>query len=56
VAVYNGEIVVFNKTVDGWYHGHVRTWSQLKAEGKAGQCIRNVLIKNGLVNSVGKIK
>jgi RHS repeat-associated protein len=43
------EFVVFDKTLDNTYHGHVRTWNQLH------QDMKNTLIKNGMADSKGKI-
>jgi filamentous hemagglutinin len=37
----SGEIVIFDQTSAGVYHGHVRTWDQLN------QQMRNVLIESG---------
>ena len=45
-----GEFVIFDKTIDNVYHGHVRTWDELTQE------MKNVLINNGLSNKKGKIK
>ncbi|MCL1624322.1 polymorphic toxin-type HINT domain-containing protein [Moraxella sp. Tifton1] len=45
-----GEFVIFDKTIDNIYHGHVRTWDELTQE------MKNVLIGSGLVNKKGKIK
>jgi hypothetical protein len=55
VGVSEGEIVVLDRTCSGEYHGHVRTWEELKAEGKSGQKILKALQKHGLVNNRGKI-
>lgn len=46
----SGEFVIFDKTINNIYHGHVRTWSELTQE------MKNVLINNGLVDRKGKIK
>jgi hypothetical protein len=55
VGISEDEIVILNRTSPGEYHGHVRTWQELEAEGPASQEIRNTLQKNGLVKSNGKI-
>ena len=49
VGVSNGQIIVFDETSTGIYHGHVRSWQELT------QPMKNALIKNGLVNRHGKI-
>lgn len=43
-----GEIVVLDKTSDGVFHGHVRSWEGLD------QAMRNALIKGGMFNRRGK--
>ncbi|HEV2916353.1 MAG TPA: polymorphic toxin-type HINT domain-containing protein [Candidatus Babeliales bacterium] len=55
VAVQDGEIVILNRTANGLYHGHVRTWGELEQGGKLGQRIINTLIKQGLASRSGKI-
>ena len=55
VALVDGEIVILDQTVDGTYHGHVRTWEEMVREGKKTQAIRNTLIENGLVTPKGRI-
>ena len=49
VGVSNGQIIVFDETSPGVYHGHVRSWQELT------QPMKNALIENGLVNRHGKI-
>jgi hypothetical protein len=44
-----GEIVVFDETTPGIFHGHVRSWEQLRPE------MQNALRKAGLVDRRGKI-
>ncbi|MEO7659497.1 MAG: hypothetical protein ABIV48_07770, partial [Pyrinomonadaceae bacterium] len=44
------EFVVFDQTVRGVFHGHVRSWDGLT------QQMRNALVKSGQVNRRGKIK
>ena len=44
------EFIIFDKTIDNIYHGHVRTWAELTPE------MQNILIKNNLVDKKGKIK
>ncbi len=44
-----GEIVVFDKTINNIFHGHVVSWKDLRQEAK------NALIKNGLTTPKGKI-
>lgn len=44
----SGEIVVLDKTSDGVFHGHVRSWEGLD------QAMRNALIKAGMFNRRGK--
>jgi hypothetical protein len=39
-----------------WYHGHVRTWEELRKSGPAGKRMMNALTKNGLANRRGKIR
>ena len=55
MGISNGEIVILDQTLPGEFHGHVRTWKELLAEGKASQNIRNALLENGYVNQKGKI-
>ncbi len=49
IGVSDGEIVIFDETTKGIFHGHVRLWSELTNKMKA------VLKKAGLVNKKGKI-
>lgn len=41
--------VIFDETVPGEFHGHVRIWAQLDAKQQ------NVLIKAGMVDSRGNV-
>lgn len=43
------EFVVFDETSPGEFHGHVRSWEELRDE------MKNVLIKSGMVTRRGKI-
>jgi hypothetical protein len=45
-----GEFVVFDQTVRGVFHGHVRNWDGLTRQ------MRNALVKSGQVNRRGKTK
>jgi len=49
VGISDGEIVVFDETSKGVFHGHVRSWSELSEQIKAA------LRKAGMVNKKGKI-
>ena len=49
VGISDGEIVVFDETSSGIFHGHVRSWSELSEQMKAA------LRKAGKVNKKGKI-
>ena len=49
VGISDGEIVVFDETTSGIFHGHVRYWSELSETMKAA------LRKAGMVNKKGKI-
>lgn len=49
IGISNDQFVVLDKTSEGIYHGHVRTWKELREEMQA------VLKENGLVKSSGKI-
>ena len=49
IGISENEIVVLDKTLEGIYHGHVRSWSELL------EPMKNALIKAGLVNQAGKI-
>ena len=42
------EFGVFDETVEGVFHGHVRAWDELT------QDMRNVLVRAGVVNRRGK--
>lgn len=44
------EFVVFDQTVVGEFHGHVRTWEQLSDQ------MKSLLRKQGLVNKKGRIQ
>lgn len=49
VGISDGEIVVFDETTSGIFHGHVRSWNELSETMKAA------LRKAGMVNKKGKI-
>lgn len=49
VGISDGEIVVFDETTSGVYHGHVRSWNELSEQMKAA------LRKAKMVNKKGKI-
>ena len=49
VGISDGEIVVFDETTKGVFHGHVRSWNELSEQMKAA------LRKAGMVNNKGKI-
>ncbi len=49
VSQITGEIVTFDDTNDGTYHGHVRTWDQLTQE------MKNALANSGLIDNKGRI-
>lgn len=49
IGISNGEFVVLDKTSDGLYHGHVRSWDELTPKMQA------VLRKAGLVDKKGNI-
>lgn len=49
VGISDGEIVVFDETTSGIFHGHVRSWNELSEQMKAS------LRKAGMVNKKGKI-
>ncbi|WYJ99024.1 hypothetical protein A5821_000100 [Enterococcus sp. 7F3_DIV0205] len=49
IGISDGEFVVLDKTVDGVFQGHVRTWKELSNEMQA------ILRKAKLVNKKGKI-
>ena len=49
VGISDGEIVVFDETTKGVFHGHVRSWSDLSEPMKAA------LKKAGMVTKKGKI-
>ncbi|NMO98280.1 pretoxin [Paenibacillus lemnae] len=50
IAISNGEFVVLDKTSDGLYHGHVRSWSELTPTMQA------ILRKERLVDKKGRMK
>ncbi|WP_460320156.1 polymorphic toxin-type HINT domain-containing protein [Paenibacillus sp. YSY-4.3] len=50
IGISKGEFVVLDKTSDGLYHGHVRSWSELD------QKMQSILRKAGLVDKKGNIK
>ena len=50
VSIYDGEIVVFQQTTPGVFHGYVVQWDKLSND------IKNALIKSGWVNRKGKIQ
>jgi len=49
VDVANKEFVVLDRTKDGVWHGHARSWDQLT------QNMRNTLVKSGVADLRGKI-
>lgn len=49
ISVSDDEIVIFYQTVDGFFHGHVRTWIDIKTSGKIGWKYIDTLKKNGLL-------
>lgn len=51
IAVDSGtaEFVVFDKTMAGVYHGHVRSWTELTGN------MKDVLMRKGLVTRRGKL-
>ena len=49
VGINDGEIVVFDETTSGIFHGHVRYWSELS------ETMKVALRKAGMVNKKGKI-
>ena len=50
IGISDGEIVILDQTSPGLFHGHVRTWNNLRQE------MKNILIDANLVTSRGKIK
>ena len=50
IGVSDGEIVVFDETIDGVFHGHVRSWDELT------EPMKSALRKAGMTNKKGKIK
>nr|WP_237178999.1 polymorphic toxin-type HINT domain-containing protein [Paenibacillus sp. MMS18-CY102] len=50
IGISDGEFVVLDKTSDGIYHGHVRSWSELTPT------MQSILRKEGLVDKKGNIK
>jgi hypothetical protein len=56
ISVSEGEIVVFDETLPGEFHGHVRTWEELESRGDDdSQAIMAFLRKVLWVSSKGKI-
>ena len=49
IGISEGEFVVLDETMEGLFHGHVRSWKELSNAMKAA------LRKAGLVNKKGKI-
>ena len=49
VSMGHDEIVVLYETLDGFFHGHVRTWVELKVSGKIGRKYIDTLEKAGLL-------
>jgi len=49
VGISDGEIVVFDETTSGSFHGHVRSWNELS------EAMKVALRKAGMVNKKGKI-
>ena len=49
VGISDGEIVVFDETTSGIFHGHVRSWNELS------EAMKVALRKSGKVNKKGKI-
>ena len=44
-----GEFVIFDKTINNKYHGHVRAWKDLHPD------MQRALIKSKIVDNKGKI-
>ena len=49
IGVSDGNFVVLDKTCEGLYHGHMRTWQELSMQ------MRNALITAKLANHKGRI-
>lgn len=49
IGISDGEIVVFDETTKGVFHGHVRSWNELT------DVMKNALRKADMVNKKGKI-
>lgn len=54
VGVSEGEIVILDRTCEGLYHGHVRTWQELCKDPR-GVRIKNALENHKLVDKFGRI-
>ena len=54
IGISEGEIVILDRTVDGIFHGHVRTWSEL-IKNPCMQKACNLLRKSNLVDKFGRI-
>lgn len=54
VGVSEGEIVVLNKTLEGFFHGYVITWHDLESTDYL-HAVLNEMIKEGLITKKGKI-
>jgi filamentous hemagglutinin len=48
IGFSQGQFVVLNETVEGVYHGHVRTWGELRV------FMQNILRDQGIVTKAGK--
>ena len=49
IGIEDGQFVVFQKTMEGIYHGHLREFSELEKP------MRDALENAGLINKLGKI-
>lgn len=54
VGVSNNQIVILNQTLQGLYHGHVRSWEEI-VRSPSMISIKNALIESGLVDKFGRI-
>lgn len=56
VSVCDGEIVIFNKTAEGEYHGYTMTWDEIVSSGYGGmEDVQTALIANRLITRKGKL-
>ena len=56
ISLSDEGIMIFYETIDGFFHGHIRSWIDLKVSGKIGRKHIDTLQQNGLVEKAKEYK